>query len=224
MVSSLGVWKDQFFWVSHEIVPFKMVWRHPDAVLKEPEPSALEINTRFLETLRECPSRIRPFPEPLLVLLGISKLWDKPDQDPVLMRDGYGMRLSCCVIMFLLPRDDTSDVVFGDAAATPGEDAVARGSEYRFEGSGYVSEGGVEKGKEKELVVAGKKKNLVKKGVTPTIQGSSGKSVEGLEEPEAEEVYVPNWGVKVGDSFKDPAVCADVLAHFAPPGVRDAIS
>ncbi|MFS8007100.1 hypothetical protein Hanom_Chr14g01257011 [Helianthus anomalus] len=29
-------------------------------------------------------------------------------------------------------------------------------------------------------------------------------------------------GVKVGDSFKDPAVCADVLAHFAPPGVRDA--
>ncbi|MFS8018042.1 hypothetical protein Hanom_Chr15g01387491 [Helianthus anomalus] len=53
MVSSLGVWKDRFFWVSDEIVPFKLVWRHPDAVLNEHEPSALEINTRFLNTLRE---------------------------------------------------------------------------------------------------------------------------------------------------------------------------
>ncbi|KAF5798158.1 hypothetical protein HanXRQr2_Chr07g0289531 [Helianthus annuus] len=35
--------------------------------------------------------------------------------------------------------DDTSDLAFGDAATTPGEDAVARGSEHRFEGSGYVS-------------------------------------------------------------------------------------
>ncbi|MFS7989126.1 hypothetical protein Hanom_Chr11g01043041 [Helianthus anomalus] len=80
------------------------------------------------------------------------------------------------------------------------------------------------KGKEKELVVSGKKKKLVKKGSTPTIQGSSVKSVESFEGPEGEEVYVPNWGVKVGDSFKDPAVCAEVLAHFAPPGVRSAIS
>ncbi|KAF5798954.1 hypothetical protein HanXRQr2_Chr07g0299031 [Helianthus annuus] len=91
MVSSLGVWKDRFFWVSDEIVPFKLVWRHPDAVLNEPEPSTLEINTHFLETLRECPSRVRPFPGPLLVLLGLSKLWDKPDRDPVLMRDRQGM-------------------------------------------------------------------------------------------------------------------------------------
>ncbi|KAM0000393.1 hypothetical protein Hdeb2414_s0431g00892261 [Helianthus debilis subsp. tardiflorus] len=80
------------------------------------------------------------------------------------------------------------------------------------------------KGKEKELVVSGKKNKLVKKGSTPTIQGSSVKIVESFEGPEGEEVYVPNWGVKVGDSFKDPAVCAEVLAHFAPPGVRSAIS
>ncbi|MFS7904047.1 hypothetical protein Hanom_Chr01g00031281 [Helianthus anomalus] len=70
------------------IVSFKLVWKNPDAVLNEPEPSALEINTRFLETLREFPSRVRPFLEPLLVLLGLSKLWDKPDRDPVLLRDG----------------------------------------------------------------------------------------------------------------------------------------
>ncbi|KAJ0570388.1 hypothetical protein HanHA300_Chr05g0177431 [Helianthus annuus] len=75
---------------TEEIVPFKLVWRHPDAVLNEPEPSASDINARFLETLRECPSRLRPFPEHLLVLLGLSKLWEKCDRDPVLLRDGKG--------------------------------------------------------------------------------------------------------------------------------------
>ncbi|KAJ0848735.1 hypothetical protein HanPSC8_Chr13g0560951 [Helianthus annuus] len=35
--------------------------------------------------------------------------------------------------------DDTFNVAFGDIAATPGEDAVVRGSEHRFGGSGYVS-------------------------------------------------------------------------------------
>ncbi|MFS7949563.1 hypothetical protein Hanom_Chr06g00573031 [Helianthus anomalus] len=81
----LLVWKDRFFWVSDEIVPFKLVWRHLDAILNEPEPSASEIKTCFLDTLRGCPSRLRPFPEHLLVLLGLSKLWEKRDRDPVLI-------------------------------------------------------------------------------------------------------------------------------------------
>ncbi|KAM0041115.1 hypothetical protein Hdeb2414_s0011g00362521 [Helianthus debilis subsp. tardiflorus] len=74
----------------------------------------------FLKATRECPPRVRPFPEHLLVLLGISKLWDKPDRDPVLMRSGQ-------------------DVVFTDAQAVEGDDAVGRGSEHRFEDVGYVS-------------------------------------------------------------------------------------
>ncbi|MFS7947252.1 hypothetical protein Hanom_Chr06g00546021 [Helianthus anomalus] len=152
--------------VSDSIVPFKMVWRQPEAVLKEPEPSKSEVNSCFLVAIRKCPSRVRPFPKHLLVLLGISKLWDKSNRDPVLMRDGQVM----------------SPLDFG-------------------------SEGGVDNGKEKELVVAGKKKKLVNKGVVPTIQGSSAKS-----------------GVKVGDSFKDPAICVDVLANFAPPSVRDSVA
>ncbi|KAJ0745555.1 hypothetical protein HanPI659440_Chr10g0399911 [Helianthus annuus] len=261
MVSTLGVWKDRFFWVSEEIVHFKLVWRHADAVLNEPEPSASDINTRFLETLRECSSRLRPFPEHLLVLLGLSKLWEKRDRDPVLMRDGKVM-----FALDFIKSDDTSDVAFDDAATTPGEDAVVRGSDYRFEGSGYVNVPNVKgftkttaskvstrrsqrylkgvdqpsgseavdisddievsaeqtidvgKGKEKELIVSSKKKKLVKKGTPPVIQGSSVKNVEGFEGSEGQEVYVPNWGVKVGDSFKDPAVCAEALAHFAPAG------
>ncbi|KAM0041540.1 hypothetical protein Hdeb2414_s0011g00367491 [Helianthus debilis subsp. tardiflorus] len=58
------------------------------------------------------------------------------------------------------------------------------------------------------------------KGCGNPVQGSSTKDVEGLSE---DEVYVPGWSVKIGDSYKDANVCSDVLAHFAPPGVRDAI-
>ncbi|KAM0039116.1 hypothetical protein Hdeb2414_s0012g00378311 [Helianthus debilis subsp. tardiflorus] len=240
MVSTLGVWKDRFFWVSDEIVPFKLVWRHPDAVLNEPEPSASDINTLFLETFRECPSRLRPFPEHLLVLLGLSKLWEKRDQGLVLLRDGKVMSA-----LDFIKSDDTSDVAFDDVAATPGEDAATaskvstlrskrylKGADQPF-GSEAIDVSDdteasaeqaidVSKGKEKELIVSSKKKKL--KGSTPVIQGSSVKSVESFEGSEGQEVYVPKWGVKVGDSFKDSAICAEALAHFAPPGIRSAIS
>ncbi|MFS7939925.1 hypothetical protein Hanom_Chr05g00457611 [Helianthus anomalus] len=49
------------------------------------------------------------------------------------------------------------------------------------------------------------------------VEGSYAKSVSGSEGLDANAVYVPNWGVKVGDSFKDATVCEDVLNHFAPP-------
>ncbi|KAJ0448539.1 hypothetical protein HanPSC8_Chr17g0784771 [Helianthus annuus] len=66
--------------------------------------------------------------------MGISMSWDKPDWDPVLMRDGLVMPA-----LNFIKSDDTPDVVFTDAASAEGEDAVVRGSEHRFEGSGYVS-------------------------------------------------------------------------------------
>ncbi|KAF5797624.1 hypothetical protein HanXRQr2_Chr07g0282841 [Helianthus annuus] len=134
MVTTLGSWKDHFFWVLESIVPFKMIWRHPDAVLDELEPSDFELDNWFLKSIKACPSRLRPFPEPLLVLMGISKLWDKPDRDPVLMRDGQVVSA-----LDFIKSDDTSNVVFVDVASFEGEDAVVRGSEHRFKGSNYVS-------------------------------------------------------------------------------------
>ncbi|KAM0041579.1 hypothetical protein Hdeb2414_s0011g00367941 [Helianthus debilis subsp. tardiflorus] len=134
MVTTLGAWKNRFFWISDSIVPFKMVWRHPDAVLNEPEPSESDLYDCFLKAIRQCPLRVRPFPEHLLVLLGISKLWVKPDRDPVLMGSGQ--------VMFALDfvkSDDTSDVVFTDAQAAEGDDAVTRGLEQRFKDVGFVS-------------------------------------------------------------------------------------
>ncbi|KAJ0700957.1 hypothetical protein HanOQP8_Chr10g0373911 [Helianthus annuus] len=263
MVTTLGAWKDRFFWVSESIVPFKMIWRHPDAVLNEPEPSESELNSCFLKAIRECLSRVRPFPEYLLVLLSISKLWDKPDRDPVLMRSGQVMSA-----LDFVKSEDTSDVEFTDAEAAMGDDVVVRGFEHRFEDAKYVSvpnvkgftkivapkaltrrstrrmlksapqssssghvdlsddievsgDQGSDAKKENNLIVLGKKKSSGKKVTVTPVQGSSGKDVEGLSE---DEVYVPNWGVKVGDSFKDANICADVLANFAPPGVRGSIS
>ncbi|KAJ0565686.1 hypothetical protein HanIR_Chr06g0265361 [Helianthus annuus] len=134
MVTTLGSWKDRFFWVSDSIIPFKMVWRRPDAVLNDPEPSESELNDAFLSAIRGCPSRVRPFPEHLLVLLGVSNIWGKADRDPVLMRNGVVMSA-----LDFIKSDDTSDVVFEDAPSVPGENVVVRTSEQRFEGTGYVS-------------------------------------------------------------------------------------
>ncbi|MFS7889907.1 hypothetical protein Hanom_Chr00s000005g01612471 [Helianthus anomalus] len=50
------------------------------------------------------------------------------------MRDGQVMSA-----LDFIKSDETSDVVFADVASAEGEDVVVRGSEYRFEGSGYVS-------------------------------------------------------------------------------------
>ncbi|KAF5767909.1 hypothetical protein HanRHA438_Chr14g0641151 [Helianthus annuus] len=134
MVTTLGSWKDRFFCVSESIVPFKMVWRHPDAVLNDPEPSESELNDAFLTAIRGCPSRVRPFPEHLLVLLGVSNIWGKADRDPVLMRNGIVLSA-----LDFIKSDDTSDVVFEDAPSVPGENVVVRTSEQRFEGTGYAS-------------------------------------------------------------------------------------
>ncbi|MFS7967305.1 hypothetical protein Hanom_Chr09g00784221 [Helianthus anomalus] len=181
-------------------------------------------------------------PKHFLVLLGISKLWDKPDRDPVLMRSRHVMSA-----LDFVKSDDTSDVTFTDAEAVVGDVVVVRGSEHRFEDAEYVSVPNV-KGFTKtvapktltrrsaqrmlngarqstssdhvdlsddieNLIVLGKNKSAGKKAMVASFQGSPRKDVEGLSE---DEIYVPNWGVKVGDSFKDANVCSDVLANFAP--------
>ncbi|KAJ0626842.1 hypothetical protein HanHA89_Chr01g0018581 [Helianthus annuus] len=233
MVTTLSTWKDCFFWVYDSIVPFKMVWRHPDAVLNKPEPPESDLNDAFLKAIRGCPSRVRPFPEHLLVLLGVSKSWEKANQDPVLMRNSTVMSA-----LDFIKSDDTSDVVFEDVPVIPDENAVVKGAEQRFEGTGYVGVSNVKVElsddieaskdqdveavveKEKKLVIHGKKASAKKVIATP-VQGSSSRDVEGLD-PDA--VYVPGWSVKIDDSFKDAAVCEDALSHLAPSSVHNTIS
>ncbi|MFS8019428.1 hypothetical protein Hanom_Chr15g01403651 [Helianthus anomalus] len=248
MVTTLGYWKDRFFWVSESIVPFKMVWRHPDVVLNELEPSESELDSWFLKSIRACALRLRPFPEHLLVLMGISKLWDKLDRDPVLMRDGQVM-----FALAFIKSDDTSDVVFMDAKATEGDDVVIRGAEHRFEGSAYVNVSNVKGFTKVAAFKASIRHSTLRmlKGAEPPsgsepvelsdeietlddlevgVEGKSKKELplvvgkESSANVNTGELYVPGWKVTVGDSFKSSLVCEDILTHFTHPVVRDSFA
>ncbi|KAJ0770670.1 hypothetical protein HanPI659440_Chr07g0260321 [Helianthus annuus] len=215
LVTTLGSWKDRFFWVSELVVHFKMVRRHPDAVLNELEPSESELNEGMLKALRACPSRLRPFLGHLLVFTGVSVLWDKPNQDPLFMRGGQVMST-----LDFIKSDDTSDVVLGDTEAIEGEDAITRTAEGRLvPGGKYVNVPNIKgftkvssskpstrrssrrlKGPRQSsavehlAVVIGKKgKSSGKKVVVSVAGGSSERSGEEPVEGNAEGVYVPNW-------------------------------
>ncbi|KAF5809864.1 hypothetical protein HanRHA438_Chr04g0172631 [Helianthus annuus] len=123
LMTTLGSWKDRFFWVYESVIPCKMVWGHPDTVLNELEPSVFELDEGLLTALRDCP-RLRPFPEHLLVSTGVSVLWDKPNQDPMFMRGDQVMSA-----LDFIKANDTFDVVLGDVEAIEGEDAVTRTAE-----------------------------------------------------------------------------------------------
>ncbi|MFS7989575.1 hypothetical protein Hanom_Chr11g01048551 [Helianthus anomalus] len=84
-------------------------------------------------------------------------------------------------------------------------------------------EGKSKKGKELPLVI-GKKNRGGKKVVLLALKGSHGKSREGSTDVNPGDVYVPEWNVKVGDSFKSSVVCEDVLTHFAPLMVRGSLA
>ncbi|KAJ0907666.1 hypothetical protein HanRHA438_Chr07g0301761 [Helianthus annuus] len=212
LVTTLGSWKDRFFWVSESVVHFKMVRRHPDAVLNELEPFESELNEGILKALRACPSRLRPFLGHLLVFTGVSVLWDKPNRDPLFMRGGQVMSA-----LDFIKSDDTSDVVLGDTEAIEGEDAITRTAEGRLvPGGKYVNVPNVKgftkvssskpstcrssrrlKGLRQSSVLAvvtGKKgKSSGKKAVVSVAGGSSERSGEEPVEGNAEGVYVPNW-------------------------------
>ncbi|MFS8023466.1 hypothetical protein Hanom_Chr16g01451781 [Helianthus anomalus] len=79
LITTFGPWKDRFFWVSKSVIPFKMVWRHPEAVLNELEPSKSELNEGMLKALRACPPRFIHFLNifwflPVLAFCGISRI------------------------------------------------------------------------------------------------------------------------------------------------------
>ncbi|MFS8018729.1 hypothetical protein Hanom_Chr15g01395421 [Helianthus anomalus] len=138
------------------------------------------------------PFQASPFFELLLVLMGISTLWDKQDRDLVLMRDGQVMSA-----LDFLKSDDTSKVVFSDAASAEGEDVVVRCAKHRFEGSGYVSVPNV---KDVEVLDGGKKCELPlvagkdAKAASKKLGGSkpSTKAIEGSSNVDPGEIYVPD--------------------------------
>ncbi|KAM0057482.1 hypothetical protein Hdeb2414_s0005g00158671 [Helianthus debilis subsp. tardiflorus] len=202
---------------SFETSQIDMVWRNPDVVLNELDPSKSELNEGMLKALRACPSRLRLFPEQLLVFTGVSVLWDKPNRDPSFIKGGQVMSA-----LDFIKSDDTSNVVLGDTEVVDGEDAIIRTAEGSLVPGGKYDQGIEVEAKKELAVVTGKKgKSSGKKAMVSVF---SEKSVEEPVEGNAEDVYVPNWQVKVGDNFKSSTVCEDVLNHFSPPSVRSSNS
>ncbi|KAJ0501718.1 hypothetical protein HanHA300_Chr11g0404121 [Helianthus annuus] len=247
MVTTLGTWKDHFFWVFNTIVPFKMVWRHPDAILNDPEPSESELNDVFLKAIRECPSRVRPFPEHLLVLLGVSKIWGNDDRDPVLIRGGMVMSA-----LDFIKSDDTSDVVFGDVPSVPGENVVVRTAEQRFKGSGYISTSNVKgfskpsapksstRRSNRRLLKAAPQSTSTEpvdlsddieayedQGVEAGVEKEKGLVVHGKKASSKKVVVTPVQGSSSRDIeglVPEEVYVPDALSHLTPPSVHNTIA
>ncbi|KAM0035696.1 hypothetical protein Hdeb2414_s0015g00449481 [Helianthus debilis subsp. tardiflorus] len=179
--------------------------RYPDAVLNELEPSEDALDSWFLKSIRACPSRLLPFPEPLLVLIRISKLWDKLDRDPVHIRDGQVTVMSA---LHFLKTDEISDVLFAEGASTQLDV-----EDTEVPDIGKKCDLPLEAGKDDKVV--GKKVG----GSRPSAKG-----IKGSTSVDLGEIYVPNWKVTVSDTFKSPAICKDVLNHFAPQAVQTSSS
>ncbi|KAJ0520470.1 hypothetical protein HanIR_Chr10g0459761 [Helianthus annuus] len=150
------------------------------------------------------------------------------------------MKFAVMSALDFVKSDDTSDVVFMDAQAAEGDDAVARGSKQRFEDFGYVSVPNV-KGFTKTAEPKAFTRRSARRMLKSAAQSSFSDPVEFSDDIEVSEGQGPDADkeknlvvlgkkkasgtkVSVGDNFKDASVCADVLANFVPPGVRGAIS
>ncbi|MFS7976344.1 hypothetical protein Hanom_Chr10g00891381 [Helianthus anomalus] len=138
--------------------------------------------------------------------------------------------------------DDTSDVAFTDAKAASGDDAVVRGSEHRFEDTRYVSVPNVKgfiktaapktstcRSARRMLKGAPQSTSSYHVDLSDDIEVSGDQVLSGDAKKEKNLIVLgkkKSTGKKamVGGSFKDANVCADVLANFAPPGVRGSIS
>jgi hypothetical protein len=86
-------WKDRFFFVSSDIIPFPACWRKPDESLNEKVPYEASLDQSLLSKLRVSTSRLRTFPEEFLVKLGISERWDEAGLELIVTVEGKGMLL-----------------------------------------------------------------------------------------------------------------------------------
>ncbi|KAJ0742889.1 hypothetical protein HanPI659440_Chr10g0369311 [Helianthus annuus] len=66
-------WKNQFFFISDQIIPFTVVPSKFSEGLNEKEPEVHELEHQLLLGLRAYRTKLRAYPEELLILLGISQ-------------------------------------------------------------------------------------------------------------------------------------------------------
>ncbi|KAK1424790.1 hypothetical protein QVD17_20128 [Tagetes erecta] len=281
-------WKDRFFLVSDEIVPFAMPWRKPEDPLNEKVPSVDEVNEVLLEKLRSSASRLRTFPEEFLVKLGLSGRWSDPHMEPSMFVDDEVVRVFDCMLLedfsvvkfkaSVVPpgatgvvlrtkacrhylRDAYESVVGGSSSkivvkpsvsvrrsstkqltlpiSSPGHEEVEEVPQVSglqgllssdpvddvdpavemdplLEISGSVIEGVAQVGEFPSVKKGGKK--LSAKGKGKAVEDSPSVPVD--QDPDVDDIYIPDWQVGVHDTFSKTSVCREAIHGFAPPAER----
>src|ERR1044071_2915025 len=100
VIGIVSSWKDKFFFLNSDFLPFKTPRRSSDAPLNEKEPEPGTLDQVLLEKLRGFPTRLRTFPEDFLVMVGLSANWHDLGTDPVIYHGGKGR---CLPVSSLVP-------------------------------------------------------------------------------------------------------------------------
>src|ERR1044071_8353603 len=94
VIGLVSTWKDKFFFLNSDFLPFTAPRRSPDTPLNEKEPESDTLDQELLEKLQTFPSRSRSFPENFFVMVGFSFNWDDSEKEPVIYHGGGGGM--CC--------------------------------------------------------------------------------------------------------------------------------
>ncbi|KAK1425183.1 hypothetical protein QVD17_20529 [Tagetes erecta] len=85
--SVLNHWKDYFFWVSADVIPFKMHWRECHDPLNVIDPRSERFDEKLYGLLVEHQMPLQPFPEHVLIMTGLSRNWPYENAEPII-KDG----------------------------------------------------------------------------------------------------------------------------------------
>jgi len=91
--SGLKGWKNEFLLLNDRCLPRNMVWRPNDAPpIKDPKPKPTTINLDLATRLNDMAHPIRPYPEHILVIGWISRIWPHTRRWPTISKENEGKR------------------------------------------------------------------------------------------------------------------------------------
>ncbi|KAK1425185.1 hypothetical protein QVD17_20531 [Tagetes erecta] len=82
---SLINWKDYFFLVSADVIPFEMQWREDHEPLNVIDPRSEHFDEKLFRMLADHHMPLQPVPEHVLIMTGLSRNWMEEDAEPILV-------------------------------------------------------------------------------------------------------------------------------------------
>ncbi|KAL8237720.1 hypothetical protein R6Q59_018801 [Mikania micrantha] len=154
-------WKNSFFWISLAYFPFVMSWKDPSKLLMVKSLRDPMNDRKLFSELYEKRTYIRSYPEPLLILVGLSKNCDSSTFIPVYLWQGVEMD-----VISILSLESHFDGEFSSRPRKKGDKVPLEGVLHEF-GSKYDSVVGKGSGEN----VKQEKPELVPKAEKATASG-----------------------------------------------------